>query len=194
VEILNIEIDTDFHYVTPKFSGLLYEIAAQINKFELLILPSSQTDKYQFRVSHRTIGCIASIKQTGDDHIVLYDHINGLEHELSSADEFVSKFVNPEDRIQLQDFISKYSNAVNVSIEKSSDSVKSLVKLIQYLILSKGLAMNVSRLSLDKDMLLQFENNYNNSKSFTIHSDKVVDGSRAVIRDEIDIYLYLHIL
>jgi len=158
-----------------------------------MVLPSSQKDKYQYRVSHNTVGCIASMKQTGDDHVLLFDHINGLEYELSTVEEFVSKFVHAEGRIPLEDFISKYSNSVTVSINKSSDSVKSLVNLIQYLILNNGLSMYVSRMSLDKDRLLQFEN-YNNTNSFTICSDKVVDGNGATIRDEIDIYLYLHMI
>lgn len=188
----NYEINTTFNYVTQNFSGLMYDIAGHLESLGFMILPSSeQQDKYQFRVSHQALGCIASIF-IAHDTVLIYDSFTQVEHVIKSYDEFVSKFIESRNKEYLGENLQKCSNAVNVSIEKSNDAVKSLVKLIQFLILSKGLSMRVSRISLDYDMLLRFEND-NNTKSFVICADKVVDGFGHRIKDEIDIYLYLQL-
>ena len=188
----NVEINTTFNYVTQEFSGLMYDIAGHLESLGFMILPSSDSqDKYQFRVSHQALGCIASIFQTCDS-ILLYDSWSNEEFEIRSLDELVSKFTQRGGEPRFGENFLKCSKAVNVSIQKSNDAVKSLVKLIQYLILSKGLSMRISRMSLDNDMLLLFEND-NKTKSFVICSDKVVDGFGSKIKDEIDIYLYLKI-
>lgn len=180
------EMDTEFEYVSLKLPGLLGEIVAYVESLGLCVVKASG-DKYKYRIMHLEIGCLGSFK-LGKDAVLFLDK-DSIEHTVDNVNAFAVALADAHSSMPLTKFIAIVSDTVAVTMDQSNDHVKSLVQLIMYLILQKGLSMRVSQV-VSHEQLMHI-GNYNNTKSFIVFKDRVVDMNGSEVRNELDVLLYL---
>lgn len=182
-----LDFETTFDYVSPKLSGLLGEIVEYLESNYFYVVKATGGDKFKYRIMHPEIGCVGSLKST-TGAVILLDR-KCEEHVVDNINEFRVAFADVYGQPALSEFIVIASDAFTVAMEQSNDHVKSLVQLIMYLILQRGLSMSVSKV-ISYEQLLRIVN-YNNTKSFIIFKDRIVDHNGSEIRNELDVLLYL---